>query len=94
MSRNNSGGEMNLQEIIARYKQLTGGAFGRAVALQEFVGTPAEVESAFGLLDEDYHISRYFHFSDQRQSAHDPAFVINGFPQTHVTLDREVEEIL
>ncbi len=84
---------MELAEIIARYKQITGGEFGRAAALREF-GLAAETERAFGLFDEDYHISRYFHFTDQRASASDPAYSINGFPQTHVSLDREVEEIL
>ncbi len=94
MTRINSGGEMELREVIARYKQLTGGEFGRAAALQGFGLSAEQTEQVFSQFDEDYHISRYFHFSDQRASARDPAFSIHGFPQTHVTLDKEVEEIL
>jgi len=85
---------MELREIIARYLQITGGSFGRAVALQEFGLPAAEAEQVFSLFDEDYHISRYFHFSDQRSGAREAALAINGFPQTHLTLDKEVEEIL
>ncbi len=85
---------MQLRDIIARYKELSGGSFGRAVALRAFGWAAEETEQAFGQFDEDYHISRYFHFSDQRGSARDAAYSINGFPQTHVALDKEIEEIL
>ena len=85
---------MDLRQLIARYKQLTAGAFGQPVALHQFALPAAETEQLFSAFDEDYHISRFFHFTDQRASARDPAFSINGFPQTHVSLDKEVEEIL
>lgn len=64
------------------------------MALADFGLPQHETERLFGALDEDYHISRYFHFTDQRASARDAAFSINGFPQTHVALDKEIEEIL
>jgi len=85
---------VELKDIIARYKQITGGEFGRAVGMQEFGLAFEEAERVFSQYDEDYHISRYFHFSDQRSAAREAAFSINGFPHTHVTLDPEVEEIL
>lgn len=85
---------MELRDMIARYKQITDGELGRPVALADFGLAPAEVESLFGALDEDYHISRYFHFTDQRSSARDAAFSINGFPQTHLLLDKEIEDLL
>jgi hypothetical protein len=85
---------VKLTGIIERYKQLTGGAWGRLAALQEFGLTREEAEQAFSALDEDYHISRYFHFSDERKSAAEAAFSVNGFPQTHVSLDKEIEELL
>jgi len=49
-----------------------------------------------GIFDEDYHISRFLHFSLQPAAA--PRSVqtyrINGFPQSHVALDAEIESIL
>ncbi len=39
---------------------------------------------------EDYHISRYFHF----ECASGANFQINGFPQTHVSIDAEIQSIL
>ncbi len=85
---------MELRDIIVRYRELTGGKFSAPVAMQAFGLAAEEAERLFSQFDEDYHISRYFHFSDQRTSARDAAYSINGFPQTHVSLDKEVEEIL
>ena len=85
---------MELRDIITRYKQLARGAFGVAVALGDFGLTREEMERVFSLLDEDYHISRYFDFTNQSSVKADAAFSINGFPQTHVSIDKEVEEIL
>lgn len=84
---------MELRDIITRYKQITAGKFGSPVALGDFGLSREEVERVFDVLDEDYHISRYFHFGDQRASGA-TAFSINGFPQTHVSLDKDIEEIL
>jgi hypothetical protein len=41
-------------------------------------------------LDEDFHISRYFHFSQ----ISGPAYTINGFEQTHISIDEEIQSIL
>jgi len=60
------------------------------VALSSFALSPAETERLFSGYDEDYHISRFFHFS---QDAGTP-FFINGFPATHVAIDSEIQSIL
>lgn len=85
---------LELRDIVGRYKTLTAGQFGGVVALRDFGWRPAELEGVFSALDEDYHISRYFHFSDQRASTAEAAFSVNDFPQTHLSIDKEVEEIL
>lgn len=80
---------MELRETIDKYLQL-GGGYARPVALSAFGWPRAEVEKNFGTLDEDYHISRFFHFT--REAGEN--FSINGFPQTHVAIDAEIQEIL
>ena len=84
---------MHLREVVETYKKMAG-QFGRPVSLASFGLERDQAERLFSALDEDYHISRYFHFSDQRPAASDPAYQINGFPHTHVAIDREVEEVL
>ncbi len=81
---------MNLKQIVAKYRELAGG-FGRPLALASFGLDPTQLERAFGVLDEDYHISRFFHFSSQPGAR---AYRINGFEHTHVAIDAEVESIL
>jgi hypothetical protein len=52
----------------------------------------------FGAFDEDYHISRFFHFAcaagANSQTNSPGGYEINGFPQTHVSIDSEVQSIL
>lgn len=81
---------MTLRELVERYRSLAG-AFGTPVALSG-LGLPAvETERVFSSYDEDYHISRFFHFSDAGST---PKFSINGIPATHVSIDAEIETIL
>jgi hypothetical protein len=88
---------MELSALVAKYKQLAGG-FGKPVPLAAFGQSREETERVFGLLDEDYHISRFFHFSlDPATQAGGPpivAYQINGFAHTHISIDAEVETIL
>jgi len=81
---------MNLRQIVQKYQELAGG-FGKPVALVSFGLDATQLERAFSVLDEDYHISRFFHFSSQPGA---PAYRINGFEHTHVAIDAEVESIL
>ena len=80
---------MELGHIVEKYLALAD-EFGRPAALAAFGLGHAETERTFSVFDEDYHISRFFHFSH----ADGETFSINGFPQTHVTIDAEVRGIL
>jgi hypothetical protein len=83
------GAGMRLSELIERYLAASGG-YGKPAALSALGLTRAETESAFSQFDEDYMISRFFHFSKQSGEA----FRINGFPQTHIEIDAEIQAIL
>jgi len=80
---------MPLGDLVRLYRSHAGN-FGEPVALSAFGLTAAETERLFSAYDEDYHISRFFHFSE----AGGQKFSINGFPATHVSLDAEIETIL
>jgi hypothetical protein len=60
------------------------------VALSAFALTTVETERLFSGYDEDYHISRFFHFSE----AAGEKYSIDGIPATHVSIDPEIETIL
>jgi hypothetical protein len=80
---------MPLRQLVDRYLSQAG-EFGKPVALSAFQLSSVETERLFCSFDEDYHISRFFHFSE----AGGPKFSINGIPVTHVSLDAEIETIL
>jgi hypothetical protein len=80
---------MTLSEVIDKYLAVAGG-YGKPVALSSLGLSPSEIERTFGQLDEDYHISRFIHF----QCAAGANFAINGFPQTHVSIDKEIQSAL
>jgi hypothetical protein len=80
---------MALKELVSLYRGLAGD-FGRPVALSSFNLPRAETERLFSGYDEDYHISRFFHFT----ASAGQEFSINGIPATHVALDGEIESIL
>ena len=80
---------MHLREIVDKYLTLAGD-YGRPVPLAGFGLPREEVERIFGIYDEDYHISRFFHFSNVSGER----FRINGFPHTHVSIAPEIQSIL
>jgi hypothetical protein len=80
---------MPLRELVALYLSLAV-EFGKPVALSAFQLSPAETERLFSGYDEDYHISRFFHFMESSGTR----FSINGISVTHVSLDAEIETIL
>lgn len=82
---------LNLGQIVERYLAVAG-SFGKPVALDAFGLSREETERVFSAFDEDYHISRYFHFS--RTAAAPVSYKINGFRHTHISLDQEVRSIL
>ena len=80
---------MPLGDLVRLYLSRSG-KFGEPVALSVFGLTKPETERLFSGYDEDYHISRFFRFSE----ATGEKFSINGIPATHVSLDAEIETIL
>lgn len=80
---------MELRQIVDKYLASAGG-FSAALPLGAFGLTREETEKLFSALDEDYQISRFFHFS-QRDG---DRFSINGFPQTHIAIDAGIQSIL
>ena len=63
---------------------------GEPVPLSAFKLPVAEAEKLFSIFDEDYHISRFFHFSE----ANGDKYSINGEIATHVAIDQEIASIL
>jgi hypothetical protein len=85
---------MNLRETVDKYLELAGD-FDRPVPLADFGLSREETERHFSTLDEDYHISRYLHLSNQQASMpFATAFQISGFPHTHVSIDAEIAQVL
>jgi hypothetical protein len=80
---------MTLRDLVRMYLAQAG-KFGEPVALSAFGLTNAETERLFSGYDEDYHISRFFRFSESAGEK----FSINGIPATHVSLEAEIQSIL
>lgn len=80
---------MPLRELVDRYISMAG-HFGIPVALSSFGFDQPETERLFSGYDEDYHISRFFHFSQDQSTS----YSINGFPASHVAIDAEIQSIL
>lgn len=84
-----SGSKLQLREVVEKYLGAAGG-YGKEVAISALGYSREEVEDVFSAFDEDYHIGRFFHF---RQGA-GQAFTIDGFEQTHVSIDAGIQSIL
>ncbi|HEX3375683.1 MAG TPA: hypothetical protein VHS29_02410 [Candidatus Acidoferrales bacterium] len=80
---------MTLRELVDKYLEIAGG-FSFLAPLADFGMERQEAERVFGAFDEDYHISRYIHFTQVSGTA----YKINGFEQTHVSMDEEIQTIL
>ncbi len=78
----------SLQELYRVYSTIA--RPGEPVPLSAFKLSAEETEKLFAIFDEDYHISRFFHFSD----AGGEKFSINGEAVTHVAIDPEIASIL
>ena len=76
----------NLWIDISRWRANSAGRF----ALETFGLSAEEIEQLFGFLDEDYHISRYFHFTNTSGTQ----YTISGEACTHVAIDAAIREIL
>jgi hypothetical protein len=84
-----SGSKVQLREVVEKYLGAAGG-YGKEIAISTLGYSREEVEDVFSAFDEDYHIGRFFHF---RQAAGE-AYTIDGFEQTHVTIDSDIQSIL
>jgi len=80
---------MTLRDLVRLYLAQAG-TFGASVPLSAFGLAKAAAESLFSGYDEDYHISRFFQFSEGAGEK----FSINGIPATHVSLDSDIQSIL
>lgn len=80
---------MALSELVKKYLAISGG-YGKYIAISSLGISRSETEKAFDILDEDYHISRFFQFRNESGEAYE----INGFSQTHFAIDSEIESIL
>ncbi len=80
---------MTLEELVRRYLEVAG-QYGRAVPLAALGVPREELERWLGVFDEDYHISRYLRFTRDRGEE----FIINGLPQTHLSIEPGIEEVL
>jgi hypothetical protein len=80
---------MELRDVVQKYLTVAGG-YGKQVPIASLGLSHAEAEQAFDVLDEDYLISRFFHF----HIGEGERFHINGFPQTDILIDAEIREIL
>jgi hypothetical protein len=80
---------MELRQLADKYLAVAG-AYGVSIPLSSFGLSPDETEKLFSALDDDYQISRFFHFSRQTGES----FSINGFPQTHIAIDAPIQAIL
>ena len=80
---------MALRDLVDVYRSRAS-EFGKPVALSSFGLSADETERVFSSYDEDYHISRFFHFSE----GDGEKFSVNGVPVTDVSLDAEIETLL
>jgi hypothetical protein len=80
---------MSLCELVEKYLSAAGG-YGKSVSIAALGLSREQTEQVFDILDEDYHISRFFHFSN----AVGASYQINGFPQTHISIDADIQAIL
>jgi len=84
---------MNLGEIVQKYLA-TAGAYGKQIPLASLGLAKEELEGALGAFDDDYHISRFLHFTCAKESTAPLTYQINGFSQTHISIDSDVQSIL
>jgi len=81
---------MSLKELADSYRKLVH-AFGDPVAISKFGFSTEQTERLFSGFEEDYHIGRFFHFTEESGCQ---SYSINGFPATHVAIDPEIESVL
>lgn len=84
---------IRLPELVQKYLAAAG-SYGQSVAITALEIPREETQLSFDFLDEDYHISRYFHFENVPDTESNAIVLINGFPQTHISIDSDIQSIL
>ena len=79
---------LSLKEVVDRYSTLAKQG-GEPVALESFALDPEETIKLFTSLDEDYHISRFLHFS----TGVGQHYQIGEEQVTHVALDPAISSL-
>ena len=80
---------LSLREVVDRYLAAAG-KFSQPVALSAFQLSPADTQALFNVLDEDYHLSRFLHFSHGEGEA----YLISGARVTHLSIDSGIQSML
>jgi hypothetical protein len=80
---------LTLRELVDRYDHLAHQS-GEPVALSAFGLADDETQSLFTAFDDDYHISRFFHFSN----AEGKSYMIRGEAATHLFMDLAIRALL
>jgi hypothetical protein len=80
---------LTLKEVVDRYSSLAKQG-GGPVALSAFGLSPEETARLFASLDEDYHISRFLHFS----AGAGQRYQIGQEQVTHVAVDPAISSLL
>jgi hypothetical protein len=80
---------LSLREVVDRYLAVAG-KFSQSAALSAFRLSSTEVQTLFNILDEDYHLSRFLHFSHIEGEA----YVISGARVTHLSIDSGIQSML
>ena len=80
---------LSLREVVDRYLAVAD-KFGQPMALSAFQLSRAEIQALFNVLDEDYHLSRFLHFSHIEGEA----YKISGARVTHLSIDSGIESML
>jgi len=79
----------NLHEFVEQYVALAGD-FGKPAELSQFALPDEEIVAVFGSFEDDYHISRFLHFTKLPGKS----YLIGGAEVTHLSIDRAIESIL
>ena len=85
--------KLELAQLVQSYLKVAG-EYGKPVALSSLPFPKDELERVFSAFDEDYHISRFFHFACAAETAERDIYRVNAFPQTHVSIDADIQSIL
>ena len=89
---------MTIADAVKRYLEIAG-EFGKPVLLAGFGLSKPETEKVFAAWDEDYQINRFMLLTCEASrgiEAQGPREVchINGFECTHVTFQRQIQDLL